>query len=208
MKISSMPMNWNPYYMVPNVPSFFDHSYLDQFCFWGCAESGGLQNPHFQEKPRSSDAVSTKKEKGKASNKELFKPLIIKKASEALQKLVEEFEKNSNSWVKDEVVFEKADKSANPPGHVPKKQRANFIGVSKNGANWQSLIVINNVKVYLGTYKTQEEAARTFDFHSMVVKYKSARVNYDYTARDFMKMIEIFDRNNNEFIANLYLTST
>jgi hypothetical protein len=205
MKISNMPMNWNPYYIVPNVPSL-DHSYLEQFCFWGCFESVGLQDPHFQEKARSSDSVSTKK-KGKASNKELFKPLIIKKANEALQKLVEEFDQNSNSWANREVVFEKADKSANPPGHVPKKQRANFIGVSKNGANWQSLIVINNVKVYLGTYKTQKEAAITFDFHSMVVKYKSARVNYDYWAREFMKMIEIFHRNNNEFIANLYLTS-
>jgi hypothetical protein len=52
------------------------------------------------------------------------------------------------------------------------KPRSNFIGVSKNGNHWQSLIVINNTKVYLGTYKTQKEAAVMFDFHSLVVHYK------------------------------------
>jgi hypothetical protein len=170
-----------------------------------------LQVHQSYEISRSSGSITPKRSKGKVSNKDLFKPLIIKKASEAYRKLVQELDQHRSSGFTSEVTFKKADKSAIPLGHVPKKQRASFIGVSKNGTNWQSLIVINNVKVYLGTYKTQKEAAVMFDFHSMVVKYKSARVNFDYSARDFMKMIEIFigkfDQNENEFVPNLYLAS-
>jgi hypothetical protein len=85
------------------------------------------------------------------------------------------------------------------------KQRSSFIGVSKNGNHWQSLIVINNTKVYMGTYKTQKEAAVMFDFHSMVVHYKCAKVNFDYSANDLIQMIRLFKQNGNDFDANLYL---
>ena len=64
-------------------------------------------------------------------------------------------------------------------GHQPVKQRSTFIGVSKSKNHWQSLIVINNTKVYMVTYKTQQEAATILDFHSMIVHFKWAKVNYD-----------------------------
>ena len=82
--------------------------------------------------------------------------------------------------------------------------RSNFIGVSKNGNNWQALVVIDNIKVYLGTYKTQKEAATIFDFHSIVVHYMWAKVNFDYTASDVIRMIQIFKENGNEFAAKMF----
>lgn len=101
----------------------------------------------------------------------------------------------------------RTNKWAITPGHNPVKIRSKFIGVSKNGNHWQSLIVINNTKVYMGTYKTEQEAARIFDFHSMVVHYKCAKVNFDYSANDLMRMIKIFKENGNEFDANQYSNS-
>jgi hypothetical protein len=56
----------------------------------------------------------------------------------------------------------------------------------------------------LGTYKTQKEAAVMFDFHSLVVHYKWAKVNFNYSAGDLIKMIQVFKQNSNEFDANLY----
>ena len=105
------------------------------------------------------------------------------------------------------LFLNKTNKWAITPGHQPVKIRSNYIGVSKNGNHWQSLIVINNVKVYMGTYKTEQEAAVIFDFHSMVVHYKWAKVNFDYSASDLLRMIKIYKENGNEFDANQYLSS-
>ena len=128
------------------------------------------------------------------SKKAQFKDYFVSKADEVytlLQKVMD----------KDRKMFKKTNKSAVTPGHIPLKPRAKFIGVSKNGNNWQSLIVINNSKVYMGTYKSQLEAATIFDFHSMIVHYKCAKVNYDYSANDLIDMIQIFKENDNEFEA-------
>ena len=46
-------------------------------------------------------------------------------------------------------------------------RRSNYIGVFKNGPNWQALIAIDGVKTYIGTYKGEEEAARAFDYYSI-----------------------------------------
>lgn len=101
----------------------------------------------------------------KRSKKAEFKTFFESKATATLKQLneVRDKEKKIFRWTK---------KSSITPGHVPIKPRAKYIGVSKNGNNWQSLIVINNTKVYMGTYKTQQEAATIFDFHSMIVHYK------------------------------------
>lgn len=58
----------------------------------------------------------------------------------------------------------------------------------------------------MGTYKTQREAATIFDFHSMIVHYKSAKVNFDYSAKDLIKMIEVFRDNGDDFDANKYFS--
>ena len=42
-----------------------------------------------------------------------------------------------------------------------KPQKGNlsgFMGVARNGKNWQAYIVVNKKHIYLGTYKTPEEA--------------------------------------------------
>mmetsp|Transcript_22055 Transcript_22055/g.24530 ORF Transcript_22055/g.24530 Transcript_22055/m.24530 type:complete len:113 (+) Transcript_22055:497-835(+) len=105
----------------------------------------------------------------------------------------------------DKAIFKRSSKVSVPEGQTLVKERATYIGVSSNGKNWQSLIVIDNTKVYLGTYKTQREAAVMFDFHSIMVKYLKARVNNEYRVKDVIRMIENFLSNDNDFKASEYL---
>lgn len=118
-----------------------------------------------EELSNTSSMGTARRPKQKKKVKAMHTPMIKKQTEETLKKLVDLVDKDSK-------IFKRTGKTAAPPDHSPVKQRSRFIGVSKNGNNWQSLIVINNTKVYLGTYKSQEEAAVTFDFYSMVVHYK------------------------------------
>lgn len=145
------------------------------------------------------DAPSVPVQTKKISKKINFKPFFISKAIETLEQL-------SKIVDKDRKMFKRTNKSAITPGHVPRKPRAKFIGVSKNGTNWQSLIVINNNKVYMGTMKSQVEAATIFDFYSMITHYKSAKVNFDYSARQLETMIKMFRENDDDFVASWYLS--
>jgi hypothetical protein len=146
----------------------------------------------------SKETTICKKKRDRKRNKEIFRPLIIESVEDVLNRICDQS-------CPDEILFRRAEKSSIAPNHVPIKPRARYIGVSQNGTNWQSLIAINNVKVYLGTFRTQKEAAIMFDFHSMVIKYKSARVNFNYTSNELLQMIEIFQKNNNDFDVDLYL---
>ena len=172
-------------------------SYEDLIQYWWCEELVNyFNNSNSTEVHEESSSKLTPKE-NKRSNKLVFKPMIIDKADEILNKLEDLSDKDS-------IMFKRTSKTSPPPGHQPVKQRSKFIGVSKNGNHWQSLIVINNTKVYMGTYKTQKEAATVFDFHSMIVHFKWAKVNFDYSANDLIKMIQNFKQNSNEFEAKEY----
>ena len=46
-------------------------------------------------------------------------------------------------------------------------RRSSYIGVSKNGKNWQVLINCGKDKKYIGTYTDEKEAAIAYDFFSI-----------------------------------------
>jgi len=174
---------------------------LSQYCLWDLQQPAQIEES--KEDKRSSESTEflfnslPKFPKQRKRIKAVFKPFIVDKSGISLRKAYDEPDKEA-------TIFKRTSKSIIAPGHRPVKPRSNFIGVSKNGNHWQSLIVINNTKVYLGTYKTQKEAAVMFDFHSLVVHYKWAKVNFNYSADDLIKMIQVFKQNSNEFDANLY----
>lgn len=72
-------------------------------------------------------------------------------------------------------------------------RRSHFIGVSRNGPNWQALICIKKRKTYIGTYETEEEAARAFDLYSLLLHNTSAKTNFGYTKAEIMYMVREFE---------------
>ena len=79
-------------------------------------------------------------------------------------------------------------------------RRSNYIGVSKNGPNWQSMISIQKRKAYIGTYQTEREAAIAFDFYSILAHNLDAKTNFSYSKSMISSMIMNFRSNDNLFV--------
>ena len=47
-------------------------------------------------------------------------------------------------------------------------------------------------KIYIGTYTNEHEAAKVFNFYSILLNNITATTNFDYTNRDIIEMIEFF----------------
>lgn len=71
-------------------------------------------------------------------------------------------------------------------------RRSKFIGVSRNGKNWQVLINVGNTKKYIGTYSTQKEAAVAYDFYSFALHGSKAKTNFTYNKDQLISMVESF----------------
>ena len=80
------------------------------------------------------------------------------------------------------------------------RRRSDYIGVSKNGPNWQSMISIQKKKIYIGTYQNEREAAIAFDFYSILIHHFDAKTNFNYSKSIIMEMLINFKTNGNVFI--------
>ena len=82
-----------------------------------------------------------------------------------------------------------------------------YRGVSKNGKNWQTIILTKYGKAYIGTYPTQEIAARVYDFISIKNKGIKAKTNFIYNIHQIQNISEAnidFKSNNiDEIIYNI-----
>jgi hypothetical protein len=78
-------------------------------------------------------------------------------------------------------------------------RRSMFIGVSKNGQNWQVLINMGKFKKYIGTYPTEKEAAIAYDFYSICLHLKKAKTNFTYDRDVLLDMIQCYKENKNVF---------
>lgn len=71
----------------------------------------------------------------------------------------------------------------------PKSRRSKYRGVSKNGNNWQVLIMVKKKKKYLGSFSNEEEAARVYDKCALQNHGIRAKTNYDYTKEEVEKIM-------------------
>lgn len=60
----------------------------------------------------------------------------------------------------------------------PQKGKSKFKGVSHNGFSWTAQIMINRKSVYLGSFKTEEEAAKAYDLKAVEAFGEFAWVNF------------------------------
>lgn len=63
---------------------------------------------------------------------------------------------------------------------IRNKTSSKFRGVSRNGNNWQALIMVNHKKYYIGSYPSEELAARIYDIHAIKNRGIKARTNFPY----------------------------
>ena len=99
----------------------------------------------------------------------------------------EESEKNEENEDEDSLNSEKMSelmqKNTKPRG-------SRYRGVSKNGSQWQALIMVKKKKRYLGSFSNEEEAARAYDKVALQHHGIKAKTNYDYTKEEIKKIID------------------
>jgi len=70
------------------------------------------------------------------------------------------------------------------------KRSSRYRGVSKNGNQWQVLMMINKSKSYIGSYPSEDLAARIYDVLSLKNRGVKARTNFKYNSRQIEKICE------------------
>lgn len=69
------------------------------------------------------------------------------------------------------------------------KRGSRFRGVSRNGNQWQVLIMINKSKSYVGSYSSESLAARIYDIVSLKNLGNKAKTNFNYTKNEITGLV-------------------
>ena len=170
---------------IPVSVVFMDTSFLSQYCLCDI-QYPEITNPDTKDIFGVDPVAESKKSK-------LKKDLMIKHGrfsakAESLLKIL-----NTISSVNVTLVTAKR-KAASRRGPLSAK-RSTFIGVSRNGPHWQALITIKKRKTYIGSYRSERDAALAFDFYSILLHSLTAKTNFSYTKEDIVEMIYNFKRN-------------
>ena len=94
-----------------------------------------------------------------------------------------EEENQNNDSLNSEKINELIQKNYKPRG-------SRYRGVSKNGSQWQVLIMVKKKKRYLGSFTNEEEAARAYDKVALQNHGIKAKTNYDYTKEEIEKIMK------------------
>ena len=70
------------------------------------------------------------------------------------------------------------------------KRSSKFRGVSKNGAGWQVLLMFNNNRPYIGTYHSEELAARIYDIASIKKIGIKSKTNFSYNSEQIDRILK------------------
>ena len=87
------------------------------------------------------------------------------------------------------------------------KRGSQYRGVSRNGNQWQVLIMFKNSKSYVGLFPSEEIAARIYDILAIKKRGIKAKTNFKYNSRQVSKIystnIDIKAKNIDQIINEL-----
>ena len=84
-----------------------------------------------------------------------------------------------------------------------KRRLSKYRGVSRNGNGWQAIMMSNKNKPYLGTFNSEELAARIYDIESIKQNGRYAKTNFSYSKEQIKKIIELDINYKNLNISNI-----
>ena len=108
----------------------------------------------------------------------------------------------------DSLFVSKSKKQAKSQNSKHPENRSEYIGVSRNGRGWQSLVIIKKVKLYISTSSTEEQAARVCDFYTMLHHFQDGKYNTNYTIREAIQVNLIYQFSASSlFLNNVFISS-
>ena len=81
-----------------------------------------------------------------------------------------------------------------------------YVGVSRNGDNWQALINDGNGKKYVGTFSTEEEAGLAYDLYALALQGTGHKTNFGYSVHTVAAMAESYLRSGGSFEPSQFLS--
>ena len=146
------------------------------------------ESSSIKEKLQKAQLTSKKRKRFIKNNKLVFvqvdKETNKKEENNKEKNESEENEENNNEEsLNSEKVSELMQKNTKPRG-------SRYRGVSKNGSQWQVLIMVKKKKRYLGSFSNEEEAARAYDRVALQHHGIKAKTNYDYTKEEVKEIME------------------
>ena len=156
-----------------------------------------ITNYESEEKINNNNIINTKKESPIVADNERNNEIKVLKNNKAVY---------VNSYLLNSPSASKKLKQLNKITFIGKSKRSSkFRGVSKNGNQWQVLLMYKKGKSYVGSYSSEEFAARIYDILAIKLRGVKARTNFKYSYEQIKKIgdndFDIKSKNINDIIA-------
>lgn len=103
------------------------------------------------------------------------------------------------------IIFKGKSKSTRGLHNGKSFRRSQFMGVSRNGSKWQTLLNLGNTKKYIDTFPDEFEAAITHDFYSIGFNGMKAKTNFTYDYAILEEMFSTYKANSNIFSPSVFV---